>query len=253
MSTRLSGLFRLFRFELPFAAGICVVLGEFLALGAFPSLRQIGLGFISVFCISATALILKRLLRPGDRSDQRAAPPAALRYGHAAGCGLAVDRCRRHWLAGGLVDQSHGADRRPDLVDRRRAVQLALQTHRHLGQPDGYIFGRDDLHLRRGLPSGSRGTGLFGFSGVIAFLIDLGEEIAGDAMDLEGDRLAGSRSLAVRLGREAALRISAGIFLLVILISSLPFLLGLAGMDLSAAYCPDGYRHPVFHFQAFSR
>jgi 4-hydroxybenzoate polyprenyltransferase len=43
-------------------------------------------------------------------------------------------------------------------------------------------------------------------------------------MDAEGDRLAGSRSLALRLGSEPAIRISAGIFGLVVAITSLPFL-----------------------------
>ena len=57
-------------------------------------------------------------------------------------------------------------------------------------------------------------------------LIDLGEEIAADAMDLEGDRKAGSRSLALILGRENAIKISGTIFLFVVVASALPFLLG---------------------------
>ncbi len=57
-------------------------------------------------------------------------------------------------------------------------------------------------------------------------LIDLGEEIAADALDLEGDRQAGSRSLALVLGPENALKISGATFLLVTVASSLPFLLG---------------------------
>ena len=56
--TRLLGFLRLFRFELPFAAGVCVVLGQFLALDSIPPLQEIVLGFLSVFFISATALIL---------------------------------------------------------------------------------------------------------------------------------------------------------------------------------------------------
>lgn len=55
---KVRGLACLFRFELPFAAGISVLLGQLLALGRFPSLTEIGLGFGSVFCISAAALIL---------------------------------------------------------------------------------------------------------------------------------------------------------------------------------------------------
>jgi len=64
------------------------------------------------------------------------------------------------------------------------------------------------------------------FFAVIVMLIDLGEEIAADAMDIEGDSQAGSRSLALVLGREKALKISGATFLLVVVASSLPFLFG---------------------------
>ena len=56
--SRLIALSRLFRFELSFTAGICVILGELLALGSLPSPAQATYGFLSIFCISATALIL---------------------------------------------------------------------------------------------------------------------------------------------------------------------------------------------------
>jgi len=67
------------------------------------------------------------------------------------------------------------------------------------------------------------------FFGLLAFLIDFGEEIAADAMDLEGDRQAGSRSLAIVLGGEKALKVSAAIFFLVIAVSIFPFLSGWIG------------------------
>jgi len=51
-------MFHLFRFELPFSAGVCVVLGEFLALESTPQLLQMATGFLSFFFISAAALIL---------------------------------------------------------------------------------------------------------------------------------------------------------------------------------------------------
>jgi geranylgeranylglycerol-phosphate geranylgeranyltransferase len=62
--------------------------------------------------------------------------------------------------------------------------------------------------------------------GAIAFLLDLGEEIAADAMDAEGDRLIGSRSLAIVHGRRAALRTSAGLFAALVVVSIVPFVLG---------------------------
>ncbi|MFO7537185.1 MAG: UbiA family prenyltransferase [Chloroflexota bacterium] len=64
------------------------------------------------------------------------------------------------------------------------------------------------------------------FFGVLVLLINLGEEITADAMDVAGDRLLASRSLAIQLGSERALRISAAIFMTVIVISGLPFLFG---------------------------
>ena len=63
------------------------------------------------------------------------------------------------------------------------------------------------------------------FFAITGALIDLGEEIAADAMDRAGDQQAGSRSLAIRWGAEKALRLSGAIFFLVVLLSSLPFLL----------------------------
>jgi geranylgeranylglycerol-phosphate geranylgeranyltransferase len=223
--TKLRGLWQLFRFELPFTAGVCVVLGNLLALGQFPTLTQAGLGFSSVFFVSAAALILNDYF--DVESDKVNAP-------------------RRPLPAG--------------LVTRRDVVLLAVVVTL-LGFSTGYLIGPDALltvvvvwvvgflynwrFKRSGLPgnlmvSFSVGmTFIYGgivvgrpwepivwFFGVLVLLINLGEEIAADAMDVAGDRQAASRSLAIQLGSERALRISAAIFLTAIVISGLPFLFG---------------------------
>lgn len=64
------------------------------------------------------------------------------------------------------------------------------------------------------------------FFALWAFFINLGEEIAADAMDAAGDRHTGSRSLAVLYGSKHALKVSSAIFLFVIAASSLPFIFG---------------------------
>ena len=83
------------------------------------------------------------------------------------------------------------------------------------------------------------------FFGVIAALIDLGEEIAADSMDMQGDLLINSKSLAIKYGKNSALKISSYIFVLVILLTTLPFLLNwfpivylvpITVMDISIAY-----------------
>ncbi len=222
---KILGLFRLFRFELPFTAGVCVILGELLALGALPTTTEIVLGFLSIFFISATSLILN------DFFD------------------LEIDRIN--------------APERPlpaGLVTEREVVLLSIVVA-VLGFITGYLIRLEALLViilvwavgflynwrfkKAGLignlmVSFSVGmTFIFGgiavnkpfetvvwFFAIILMLVDLGEEIAADAMDIEGDRRAGSRSLALVLGREKALKISGTVFLLVVAASSLPFLLG---------------------------
>ncbi|MGA8263642.1 MAG: hypothetical protein WB779_04290, partial [Ignavibacteriaceae bacterium] len=53
---KLKGLARLLRFELPFSAGVCVVMGQLFALGKFASVFVTASGFFSVFLISASIL-----------------------------------------------------------------------------------------------------------------------------------------------------------------------------------------------------
>ena len=45
-------------------------------------------------------------------------------------------------------------------------------------------------------------------------------------MDMQGDRVADSQSVAIKLGQDRALRISAAIFVLAVLISWIPFISG---------------------------
>ena len=63
----------------------------------------------------------------------------------------------------------------------------------------------------------------------LAFLFDLGEEIAADAMDVIGDELRSSKSIAKRKNKNYALRLSGVIFIIFIILSFLPFLMGWLG------------------------
>jgi len=63
----------------------------------------------------------------------------------------------------------------------------------------------------------------------MAFCVDLGQELAGDAMDMAGDTKRGSRFIALLKGRPFALRIAVALWGRVILLSFLPALLGWLG------------------------
>jgi len=64
----------------------------------------------------------------------------------------------------------------------------------------------------------------------IVFCIDLGEEIASGAMDEKGDKKRSSKSLAITKGKDYAIRISSGLFVVVIVISIIPFILQWLGI-----------------------
>jgi geranylgeranylglycerol-phosphate geranylgeranyltransferase len=55
---KLKGLLRIIRVELPFAAGVCVVMGQLFALGTFASIPKMAYAFLSLFFISASILVL---------------------------------------------------------------------------------------------------------------------------------------------------------------------------------------------------
>lgn len=224
-TAKIKGLVRLFRFELPLAAGICTVLGELFALGALPPAEALVLGFISVFCISAAALILNdyfdvavdrvnvpdRPLPAGLVTRQEVLllslvvmlvgfTTAALVSLEALVVGVLV------WVLGFLYNWRY----------KRAGLVGNLLVSISVGMT--FIFG--------GLVVGRPFEVIVWYFAGLAMLIDLGEEITGDALDMAGDNEIGSRSLALKLGRDAALKISRAIFLGVVVYSSLPFLAG---------------------------
>lgn len=225
IETKLTGIFRLFRFELSFAAGACVLLAELFALGRMPSLQQAAVGFLSFFLISASALILNDFFDvETDRINAPARPlPAGLVTKVEAillfffvallGCCLALMlgmeafaiccivcfvgflynwRLKKYGLAGNLLV----------------AVSVGMT----------FVFG--------GVAVGNLSEPLVWFMGAMVFGVDLGEEIAADALDVEGDRKTGSRSLAVLYGSQTAMRTAAAIFSVVVAGSTVPFLSG---------------------------
>ncbi|MCD4672520.1 MAG: UbiA family prenyltransferase [Anaerolineaceae bacterium] len=233
-------MIRLFRPELPLAAGICVTTGQILAAGRFPSLQVGILGFLSVFALSGAALILN------DYFDYE-------------------------------VDKINHPDRPlpSGAVSRREVIGLTIATTL-VGLTAAAILGLDVLlisipiwligvlynwrYKKTGLPgnlmvcTSVAATFIFGavtvnapwngnvwvFS-LMAFFIDLGEEIAGDAMDMEGDKKINSKSIALRKGKPFALRVTVVMWSVVVLLSLVPAFLGWMGtVYLAAILIIDG-------------
>jgi len=230
LRTKISGLIHLFRPELPIAAGVTVLMGEIVALGGLPSAREAFLGFTCAFLLSASALILNDVFDlEVDRvnAPERPIPSGVVSIREAKGLSVPV-------TLGGL------------------AAALAISTSTLafgvfiwvVGFLYNWKFKRSGLpgnlmvatsvaacFILGGMAVGEPTSRMLWYLAMGAFLIDLAEEIAGDAMDMEGDKLLGSRSLALRFGRKTALGISAGIFALIFILSPLPLIRGWMGIQ----------------------
>lgn len=225
MMTKILALWRLFRFELPLTAGVCVILGQLLALGSFPTARQALFGFLAVFLISAATLILNDYF--DLESDKINAPhrplPAGLvtprqvillfwavtTLGFAASFLLGLTTLLVAVLVWGVGFLYNWRFKKAGLWGNLMVSFSVAMT---------FLFG--------GISVGLPYEKMAWFFALLALFINLGEEIAADAMDVAGDRQAGSRSLPVLVGSENALKVSAGIFLFVCGMTLFPFLLG---------------------------
>ena len=238
------GLIKLIRFELPFSAGVCVVMGQMLALGEFASIPVTIFGFASVFLISASILVLNDYF--DVETDKINAPSRPIPSGFVSPF-EALSFSLFLLFAGILTSY---------------LINITVFSITLVLAVIGFLYNR--YFKKSGLPGNlmvslSVGmTFIYGgasvvlptnkfvlFFGLIAALIDLGEEIAADAMDIKGDKLINSNSLAIKFGKLAALKTSVSIFFLVILLSLIPFILNwfqiiflvpIGIMDLSIAY-----------------
>ena len=229
LNRKTKGIIQLFRPELPFSAGICVVLGEIIALGGFPSLRQTMLGFVCGFFISGSALIsndyfdleVDRINSPGRPLPSGAVSPSeaillaaiAMLIGLTASFAISVQA-----LILSLVFGFVG------ILYNWRFKQEGIWGNLMVASSVAITF------ILGGLAVGRPFTAIIWFFSLIAFLIDLGEEIAGDVMDMEGDRQRTSKSIAIMHGKNIALRISGAAFLLVVLMSFIPYIFGWLGI-----------------------
>lgn len=241
---KFKGFLQLIRFELPFAAGICVILGQLFALGEFPSVLIIVSGYLSVFLISASILVFNDYLdvetdkvnapyRPIP--SNLVSPSEALYFSiFLLSAGLIIS----YIISVTVLLISIGLAIIGFLYNsyfKKSGLAGNLMVSFSVGMT--FIFG--------GATVGLSFNKTVLFFAVIAALVDLGEEIAADAMDIKGDELINSNSLAIKFGKTAALKISGYIFTAVVVLTSIPFILNwfsiiylipIGIMDVSIAY-----------------
>jgi geranylgeranylglycerol-phosphate geranylgeranyltransferase len=220
----LKGLVRLLRPELPVSAGICTVLGQLFALGALPGAGRAAAAFGAIFLTSGAILVLNDYF--DVETDRVNAPHRPIPSGQVPPAAALV-----FFIALTAAGLSLAAYTGPATLGLAALLGLVgflyNRWFKKSGLPGNLMvsFSVGMTFVYGGLSAGALNRLVLLFAAVAA-LVDLGEEIAADAMDAEGDRLAGSRSLAITRGRAYALRVSAGVFGLVLLLTLLPFALG---------------------------
>ena len=221
---KIIGFFWLIRFELPFSAGVCVVMGQLLASGKFASIPITVLGFLSVFSISASILVLNDYF--DFETDKINAPERPIpsnmvtrREALYFSIFLLIGGLILSYLLGNPVFVFSILLSVIGFLYNRKYKQSGLAGNIMVSFSVGMTF------IYGGMTVGAPFNKSVLFFGVIAALIDLGEEIAADAMDMQGDSLIDSSSLAIKYGKNTALITSSVIFILVIVLSGLPFIL----------------------------
>lgn len=225
---KLQASIQLMRPELSLSAGFCVFAGQYLALGRLPDGKLILAGFLSGFLLSAAALVFNDVFDLKiDQVNQpgRPLPSGVIKPTEAVIWGLfisvvglasagwisrtALDIALVFWIIG-LIYNWRG--KQAGLIGNLMVASSVAVT---------FILGAvsvwDPFNVNAVLFA------------AMAFFIDLGEEIAGDAMDMEGDELSGSRSLALLLGKKPALRVAVGVWMIVLLLSLVPLAVGWLG------------------------
>lgn len=227
---KIKGILQIFRPELPFAAGVCVLLGEIVALGNFPPLREAVLGFLCGFFISGSAIVLNDYF--DLEVDKVNAPHRPLPSGVVSpteaivltGISTVIGLAASFWI-GPLTFVFGVAAWLIGFLYNWKFKEKGLLGNLMVAASVAGTF------LLGGVAVGEPWSPIVWCFALIGFFIDLGEEIAGDAMDMEGDRKRHSRSIAILKGRRFALGLSSLFFALVILLSLVPALFGWLGVS----------------------
>jgi len=226
---KIKGLIRLFRPDLSLAAGLCTVGGQIIAAGHLASWPVTLLGFLCAFGCSGSALVVNDYFDfevDKVNAPERPLPSGAVTKREAAILGIILSLlglisaallgpvsfifAAIFWVIGFLYNW--------------RYKETGLPGNLMVSSSVAFTF------VLGAMTVGQPWNSLVWTFAMMAFFIDLGEEITGDALDMEGDQKRGARSVARSMGKPFALRTAAVMWGLVIFLGWLPVLSGSMGI-----------------------
>ncbi len=215
--------------ELPIAAGICVFVGQAMALRELPPLDIALMGFMIGFLISGSEMVSNDLF--DIEVDRINHPDRPLPAGRVTVAEVVI-----FTIALSLGGLSISAFFGPTVLAFTSFLWVLGMLYnwrlKTLGLPGNAIVALSVgmTFVLGGLMTGEGDSGLVWTFALMAALFDLAEEVSGGVMDAEGDALRGSRSLAILYGRKAALTVVTVLFAAFIALGSIPFFTGWLGL-----------------------
>jgi geranylgeranylglycerol-phosphate geranylgeranyltransferase len=211
--------------ELPIAAGICVIVGQVIASHGLPPAAILVPGFLAGFFISGAAMISNDCF--DVEVDRVNSPNRPLPSGRAT-MAEAISLTGLFSAAGFLSAALLGV---PALVFAAVLWAVSILYNgkfKESGLPGHLMvaFCVASTFVLGGITAGAWTNALVWAFGLLAFLFDLGEEIANSAMDMEGDEKRKARTFARTYGRENALRAATLLFASIVVLSGLLFVAG---------------------------
>ena len=226
---KIKGLIRLFRPDLSLAAGLCTVGGQIIATGRLASWPVTLLGFLCAFGCSGAALVVNDYFDfevDKINAPERPLPSGTVTRREAILLGICISLlglvpaallgpvCFLFTLVFWVIS----------FLYNWRYKETGLPGNLMVSSSVAFTF------ILGAMSVGQPWNALVWVFAMMAFFIDLGEEITGDALDMEGDQLRGARSIARSFGKPFALRTAVTLWGVVILLGWIPVLTGLMGV-----------------------
>ena len=209
--------------------GLAVIIGEAIALGRTPPLTESLAGFLTAFLMMAGTMAFNDVHDlETDRVNSPSRPLASGRIGVGEAKNASIILSALSIIFAAFLGVW------TTLVALFALFLMVYYNTRgkRTGLPGNIVvsFNVALPFFYGGVAVGSLRPLLFIFS-VIAFLANLGREVAKGIPDVQGDQTMGIRTLAVSRGPKFASQVSASLFLLAVLLSFLPTILTFSGLS----------------------